>query len=42
VYARRQAEEYAGRARQALTILPPSEFRKLLESLTDWTVRREK
>jgi octaprenyl-diphosphate synthase len=41
-YARRRAEEYAAQAREALSILPMSEFRKLLESLTDWTVRREK
>lgn len=41
-YARRRAEENAAMARGSLTILPPSEFRSLLMSLTDWTVRREK
>lgn len=41
-YARRRAEEYADRARSALNILPPSEYRTLLATMTDWTVRREK
>jgi octaprenyl-diphosphate synthase len=41
-YARRRAEEFAARAREALRVLPPSEERSLLAGLTDWTVRREK
>ncbi|MFL5340684.1 MAG: polyprenyl synthetase family protein [Gemmataceae bacterium] len=41
-FARRRAEEFADRARDALRVLPPSELRSLLETLTDWTVRREK
>jgi octaprenyl-diphosphate synthase len=41
-YARRRAEEFAERAREALRSIPPSEPRTLLASLTDWTIRREK
>jgi octaprenyl-diphosphate synthase len=41
-YARRRAEEFAAAARDALTVLPPSDCRSLLLALTDWTVRREK
>ena len=42
VYARRRAEEFARLARQQLECLPRSECRSILESLCDWTVRREK
>ncbi len=41
-YARRRADEQAGAARASLEVLPPSEYRSLLLSLTDWCVRREK
>jgi octaprenyl-diphosphate synthase len=41
-YARRRAEDYAAQARTALEVLPPSDCRDVLASLTDWTVRREK
>jgi octaprenyl-diphosphate synthase len=41
-YARRRADEFARKARQALDGLPPSESRSILEQLTDWSVRREK
>jgi octaprenyl-diphosphate synthase len=42
VYARRRADEFARKARQALDSLPSSEFRSILELLTDWSIRREK
>ena len=41
-YARRRAEEFARAARQELECLPRSECRSILESLGDWSVRREK
>jgi octaprenyl-diphosphate synthase len=41
-YARRRADEFARKARQALDGLPPSECRAILEQLTEWSVRREK
>ena len=41
-YARRKAEEFAATARDELECLPPSEFRATLETLTHWSVRREK
>jgi octaprenyl-diphosphate synthase len=40
--ARRQAEEFAQAARNALECLPRSECRAILEQLTDWAIRREK
>jgi octaprenyl-diphosphate synthase len=40
--ARRQAEEFARSARNALDCLPRSECRAILEQLTDWAIRREK
>jgi octaprenyl-diphosphate synthase len=42
VYARRKAEEFARAARRELECLPRSECRAILESLCDWSVRREK
>ena len=41
-FARCKAEEFADRARDALAVLPSSEFRTLLTSLADWTGRRDK
>lgn len=41
-YARRRANEFAEQARQALHSVASSEAKEILESLTDWTVRREK
>lgn len=41
-YARRRADEFARKARQAVECLPPSECRTILELLPDWAVRREK
>ncbi len=41
-YARRKAEEFARTARQELECLPRSECRTILESMTDWSIRREK
>lgn len=41
-YAKRRAEEHAQQARAAVSVLPASECRAVLETLTDWTVRREK
>jgi octaprenyl-diphosphate synthase len=40
-YARRRAEDLAGRARGELEGLPPSECRAVLEQVTEWTVRRD-
>ena len=40
-YAKRRAEEFAGRARAALGCLPDSPARGMLEQLTEWAVRRE-
>lgn len=42
VYAKRRAEEFARSARAALEPLPAGECRSILESMTDWSVRREK
>ena len=39
-YARRCAEEFARAARAQLDCLPRSEARTILESLTDWAIRR--
>jgi len=41
-YARGKAEEFATSARDELACLPPSEFRAVLQTLTYWSVRREK
>jgi octaprenyl-diphosphate synthase len=41
-YARRRAEEFARSARHELDGLPRSECRSILETLTEWSVRREK
>lgn len=41
-HAKRRAEELARQARQELECLPRGECRTILESLTDWSVRREK
>jgi octaprenyl-diphosphate synthase len=41
-YARRRADEFARAARQELECLPRSECRAILESLCDWSVRRER
>lgn len=41
-YARRKAEDFARAARQELECLPRSEYRTILEAMTEWSVRREK
>ncbi|MCI0699664.1 MAG: polyprenyl synthetase family protein [Planctomycetia bacterium] len=41
-YAKRKAEEFARAARQELDCLQRSDCRTILESLTEWSVRREK
>jgi len=41
-YAKRTAEEHARVARTSLDCLPRSEFRSILEGLTEWSIRREK
>ena len=41
-HARRKAEESARTARQELEYLPRSECRAILESLCDWSIRRER
>lgn len=41
-YARQRAEGFACSAREALSGLPRSECRAILEQLTDWSIRREK
>ena len=41
VYAFRRAEEHSRAARAALECLPRSEYRTLLERLTEWAIRRE-
>ncbi len=41
-YAKRTAEEFGRQARAALTDLPPSECKHILEQLTDWSVKRER
>ena len=41
-YARRRADEFTRNARSALTCLPASECRTILEQLTEWSARREK
>jgi octaprenyl-diphosphate synthase len=41
-YAKRRAEEFARAARQELECLPRSECRTILETIADWSVRREK
>jgi octaprenyl-diphosphate synthase len=41
-YARKKADEFATAARDELECLPPSDFRAILETLTHWSVRREK
>lgn len=41
-YARKWADEFARTARQQLSSLPRTECRTILESMTDWCVRREK
>ncbi len=40
LYARRQAEEFAARAREELNCLPPSQGKAALEALTDRVVHR--
>jgi octaprenyl-diphosphate synthase len=40
-FARRRAEEFARAARRQLECLPRSECRAILESLSDWSIRRE-
>jgi len=42
VFAKRTADDFARAARAALEGLPPSDCRAVLESLTEWSVRREK
>jgi len=41
-YARHCADEHAAKARHALRCIPASDARDVLESLTDWSIRREK
>ena len=41
-YARRKADEFAAAARDELECLPPTQFRTILETLTHWSVRRDK
>jgi octaprenyl-diphosphate synthase len=41
LYARRRAEEFARSARQELECLPRSDCRAILETICDWSVRRE-
>jgi octaprenyl-diphosphate synthase len=41
-HARAVAEDHAGRARAELECLPTGECREILETLTEWTTRREK
>jgi octaprenyl-diphosphate synthase len=41
-YARRKADEFAATAREELDCLPPSDFRAILQTLTHWSVRRER
>ena len=41
-YAKRRAEEFARAAKQELECLPRSECRTILETVADWSVRREK
>lgn len=41
-YAGQKADEFATTARDELECLPPSDFRAILETLTHWSVRREK
>jgi octaprenyl-diphosphate synthase len=40
-YTRDRADEFAAIARNALSPLPSSEYKRMLETITDWTVRRE-
>ena len=40
-YAKRRATEFAAAARDALTTLPRSEARAVLEAIPEWAVRRE-
>ncbi len=40
--AKRTAEDFARRAKEALDCLPRSECRAILEQLTEWSIRREK
>lgn len=41
-YARRQARDYARRAREELACLPPSPYRGILESLTEQVIDRDR
>ena len=41
-YAKRRAEEFARLAKQELECLPRSECRTILETVAEWSVRREK
>ncbi len=41
-YAKRKAEEFARAAKQELECLPRTECRAILETVADWSVRREK
>ena len=41
-YARRKADEFARAARHDLECLPRSEYRAILDAMTEWSVRREK
>ena len=41
-YAKRRAEEFAKLAKQELECLPRSECRTILETVAEWSVRREK
>jgi octaprenyl-diphosphate synthase len=41
-YAKQVAEQNARTARSALECLPDTEYRTILENLTDWSIRREK
>ena len=41
-YARRQAQDYARRAREELACLPPSICRAILEALTEQVIDRDR
>ncbi len=41
-FARRRADEYIRKAKQDLEVLPPSECRSILETIAEWSTRRDK
>ena len=42
VYAKQRADDFASAAREALSVLPRTEAKAVLEAMPDWAVRREK